>query len=278
MSDSGGHWYLRDGTPSHQVRARDGSMRGFNLRWDRKLKAVPSVTTILGVIAKPALENWKVEQGILSALTLPRIEGEEEQKYLDRVKDDSKRQAIKAAEEGTRIHRAIEAYFDGKNFPDKYIPHIDATLLKLRELFPNVNDWISEKTFAHSSGFGGSCDLHSPSTGICIDYKGKDGDFTEVSAYDGKPKKLAWDQHWQLAAYQVGLRLVDPFPAQQLPNGNWMYPIPDFRECANIFISRTHPGCVASHVWSADEMAQGWGVFEAALTLWKRLRGYDGSF
>jgi hypothetical protein len=45
--------------------------------------------------------------------------------------------------------------------------------------------------------------------------------------------------------------------------------------CANIFVSRTHPGCIASHVWSADDIAYGWDVFSHALNLWRVLKRYD---
>jgi len=266
-----GHWYRRDGSPCYTVPNKSGGERGINLRWDRGLKLVPSVTTVLTVIAKPALEKWKVEQGILSALTLPRIPDEPEEVYLARVMDDSKQQALNAAAEGTRIHRAIEAHFDGRDYPERFVPHVAATLAEIKRLFPDVDDWISEKTFAHPLGFGGATDLHSPSTGIVVDYKGRDGDFTEVDAY-GKQKKLAWDQHWQLAAYQVGLG-IRPFQTFDMDP-----PLFSPTQCANIFVSRTHPGKVASHVWSADDIAYGWEVFSKALDLWKSLKRYDASW
>jgi len=263
-----GHWYRRDGSPCYTVPNKSGGERGINLRWDRHLKLVPSVTTVTLIIAKPALENWKVEQGILAALTLPRLPDEPEADYLERVKTDSKQQALNAAAEGTRIHHAIEAHFEGKPYDPKYVPHVTATLAEIAKLFPGVTDWISEKTFAHPLGFGGATDLHSPSTGIVIDYKGKDGDFTEVDKY-GKPKKLAWDQHWQLAAYQEGLCIKPPHcDDPQCVSRR-------FTVCANIFVSRTHPGCVASHVWSADDIAKGWRIFAAALELWRELKSYD---
>ncbi len=262
-----GHWYKRTGEPCYTVPNKSGGERGINLRWDRHLKLVPSVTTVTQVIAKPALENWKVDQGILSALTLPRDADEPEAAYIARVKLDSKQQALQAAAEGTRIHRAIEAHFAGHTYPEEYLPHVRATLIEINRLFPDVHDWVSEKSFAHPLGYGGAVDLHSPSTGIVVDYKGKDGDFTETDAY-GKPKKLAWDQHWQLAAYQVGLELVTGGSGKLI----------EHKPCANIFVSRTHPGKVASHLWSEEEIAEGWSVFEAALLLWKRLRKYDGSF
>ena len=85
--------------------------------------------------------------------------------------------------------------------------------------------------------------LPGKSTGIIVDFKTKDGDFS-----DGK--KLAYDQHWQLAAYQVGLCLAqNGIVDLDMKHGH--------RPGAAIFVSRTHPGAVTSYVWSADEIAQG---------------------
>lgn len=243
-----GHWYLQDGTPFYEVVSAKGEPRGVTLRDARKVGAVPSVTTVLQIIAKPQLEVWKVNQGILAALTLPRDKEECDDAYIKRVMADSKEQAIKAAEEGTRIHDAIEQSFSGGFVPEKYAPHVESTRAEITRLFPDVKDWIAEKSFAHEYGYGGKVDLHSPSTGIVIDFKGKDGDFS-----DGK--KLAYDQHYQLAAYQAGLKL----PANK---------------CANIFVSRTHPGKVASHTWSEADVLTGQQVFFKALSLWQEIKGY----
>lgn len=248
----GGHWYRRDGSPCYEVPAKGGGLRPVNLRWDRGLLLVPSVTTVLSVLAKPALETWKVKQGILAALTLPRNPDEPDDAYLARVLTDSREQAKAAAEEGTRIHDAIEDSFKGRPVPNAYRRHVDGVHAKLIEMFPDIDDWIAEKSFAHPDGYGGKTDIHSPSTGIVGDHKGKDGDFT-----DGK--RLAYDQHLQLAPYQRGLLLP------RAP-------------CFNLFVSRTHPGKVAGHLWTADQVEQGWQVFAAALELWKRLKGYDPAF
>lgn len=247
-----GHWYGRDGSPQYRQQTAGGNWRGTDLRDARKFGLVPSVTTALSVVAKPALETWKVKQGILAALTLPRNPDESDDAYLARVLEDSKQQAKMAAEEGTRIHDAIECHFTGQPYDSHYEPHVEAVLRKLDELFPGVNDWIVELSFASELGYGGKVDIHSASTGLTGDHKGKDGDFT-----DGK--RLAYDQHWQLAAYQRGLKL---------PRA------PGF----NLFLSRTHPGKIAHHIWEEADMDAGWAVFEAALELWKRIKGYDPSF
>jgi len=247
-----GHWYDRNGNPCYQQTTGKGGVRATDLRDGRKLGLVPSVTTVLSVLAKPALTTWMVNQGIMAALTLPRVEGESETDLLARILADSREQAKAAAEEGTRVHDACECGFKGMPFPDRYRPHVTAVQAEVARLFPGVTDWIAEASFAHVSGFGGKVDLHSPSTGIVVDYKGKDGDFS-----DGK--KLAYDQHYQLAAYNRGLILP---PSQ----------------CANIFFSRTHPGAVASHVWKPEEIDAGWEVFAATLSTWKALKRFDPSF
>ena len=248
----GEHWYARDGKPSYEIAAKGGGLRAVTLRDARTLGLVPSVTTVLSVIDKPALTNWKVDQGILAALTLPKVADESDRDYLARIKADSGQQAKDAADEGTRIHDAIEQHYKGGTVPDKYRPHVAAVEAELNRIFPGVTDWVAEKCFSSPLGYGGKVDLHSPSTGITVDHKGKDGDFT-----DGR--KLAYDQHWQLSPYQAGLGFSPGL-------------------AANIFVSRTHPGAVASHVWTSDDMQHGLEVFMAALGLWKAIKKFDPSF
>jgi len=253
-----GHWYTRDGDPAYMTNGR-----GTTLRDARKLLLVPSVTTVMNVVAKPALTNWLVDQGIMAALTMPRIDGEAEAAYIARIKLDSRAQAKAAAEEGSRIHDAIECYFDNRQYPAKYHEHVQAARREIERLYPGVTDWIAEKSFAHPLGFGGKVDLHSPSTGIVHDWKTKDGDFS-----DGK--KLAYDQNVQLAAYQVGLGLVGGKDGADDLSGH--------KQCGNSFVSRTHPGAISSVVWTPEQIAKGWRIFELALALCKETSGYDGAF
>lgn len=246
------HWYSRSGEPCYEQVTQKGGLRATDLRDARKQGLIPSVTTVLAVVAKHQLEVWKINQGIMAALTLPRGDDEPEDVYLKRIMADSKQQAKDAAEEGTRIHDQIERSYKGLRVDEYYNPHVEAARAKVDELFPGVTDWIAEASFGSPLGYGGKVDLHSPSTGHVVDFKGKDGDFS-----DGK--KLAYDQHWQLAAYQQGL----------------LVPI---AECANVFVSRTHPGMAAGHKWTQEEMAQGWSVFAASLNLWMAIKKFDPSF
>lgn len=233
----------------HSIIGKNGKERATNLRDARKLGLVPSVTTVLSVIGKPGLEVWKVRQGILAALTTSRLDGEADDEMVSRILADSKQEAELAAEEGSNIHAAIEASYKGEPVMPEYEEHVAAVRAEIDRLFPFVDDWVAEKTFSDPSGFGGMVDLHSPSTGIVVDVKTKEGELD---------KRLAYDQHLQIAPYQKGLSL----------------PLSD---CANVFVSRTHLGVVASHVWGMDKIASAWKTFRAALDLWKLLNKYDPS-
>jgi hypothetical protein len=254
MSIESNHWYDRAGRPAYEVPNKScGGMRSTTLRDARALGLVPSVTTVLKVAPKEALEAWKRKQCVLAALTLPRIEGESEDDLMRRIEQDAGAQAKAAAEEGNRIHDAIERSFAGQVVPEVYREHVAATHTELARLFPHVDDWVSEQSFAHESGFGGRVDLHSPSTGIVVDFKGKDfGPDDE--------RKFNHDQHWQLGGYRLGLRLRPGAVG------------------ANIFVSRTHPGLVHGHVWRAEEIDEGEHMFLACLTFWKAIKRFDPGF
>lgn len=247
-----GHWYDQSGKACHTIR-KGVVVRDTTLRDARALNLVPSVSEVLSIIAKPGLEVWKSNQTMLASLTLPKVTGEDEATYLARIRSDSRRQAQEAANEGTRIHAAVEKWFLGQSVPAEYWPHVSATRDALQDMFPDVHDWVSEKSFAHPLGFGGCCDLHSPSTGIVVDFKSTD-------KKRDSDKRLHYDQHWQLAAYRRGLNLP------------WSEP------CANIFISRTEPGTVFTHVWTPEQIGHGEDVFRAALQLWKAIKGYTGEW
>ena len=56
LSESG-HWYTKTGEPMYTIVGANGKERNTTLADAKKLDLVPSVTTILGIVAKPALEN-----------------------------------------------------------------------------------------------------------------------------------------------------------------------------------------------------------------------------
>ena len=127
----------------------NGRERNTTLRDAKTLGLVPSVTTIIGMIAKPSLENWKINQALNSALSLERYENESLDEFSARCKHDSKKISIEAAERGTKIHGMIERGFLGKEKTKPY------EIIKdwLDETFPK-EDWIAEDSFCATQGYG----------------------------------------------------------------------------------------------------------------------------
>ena len=235
------HWYRRDGTPQYSVEAAKGGMRATTLRDARKMNLVPSVTTILKCAASPGLEAWKLNQMLLAALTLPRGESESEESFVARVVLDSKEHAKKAAERGTRVHTAVEKYYEGKT-DDTMIEYQLGVSKVIKDSFGHLK-FLPEKSFGHEMGFGGKVDLHAP--GVVLDIKSKE--FTS-STID---KVEAYDEHMmQLAAYRVGLGM------------------PEAR-CANVFASVTEPGLCKVVEWSQEDLSRGWTMFESLLKYWQ---------
>lgn len=239
------HWYNRDGLPVYTITSEEGKNRATTLRDARKLDLVPSVTTIMKIVNKPALTQWMQTQVLLSALTLPKRNDESESQYIDRILEDSKAQGRAAADKGTAIHAAIEAFYAGQ-CTDHYADHVLTTTNALAVHF-GERGWVAERSFAHDLGFGGKADLFAP--GFVVDIKTQD-------FHDPKAVKIYDDHVIQLAAYRVGLGM------------------PDAR-CANVYVSRTHSDQVFIHEWSQEDIARGWEMFCCLLKFWQLKTGHQ---
>ena len=197
-----GHWYTKQGTTAYTTIGKTGE-RPTTLRDAKKLGLLPSVTTIIGVANKgEGLQRWLAEQAILAALTLPRLENEEESVWLSRVMKDSKSTGREAAERGTAIHNIIQGYFEQMYLPEKPA-YLDAIDNALNNAFGS-QPWLSERSFGHPLGFGGKCDLmakpiNGQGTGFVVDFKTKTTDLDKIDV---------WFEHeLQLASYREGLNL-----------------------------------------------------------------------
>lgn len=243
------HWYDRAGLPVYEVEAKKGGMRPTTLRDARVLDLLPSVTTIIGLADKPALTNWKIDQGILASLTLPKLENESESDWLKRVKQDSREQARKAAERGTAIHAAIQGHYEGVPPSEEYWPHVKGTAEVITEHF-GVQNWCAERSFGHSLGFGGKTDLscQHEKLGIVVDFKSKE--------FNADTKLDTYDEHaMQLAAYAVGLGIHEA-------------------RGAICFVSATVPGLAKVIEINKEDMERGWESFQALLQFWKSKNRY----
>lgn len=238
-----GHWYTKDGLPAYTVIGSNGKERPTTLRDARNMDLVPSVTTILNVAAKPGLIAWMQRQVLMAALTLPRMENESEEVYLERIIHDSKEQGKRAADAGTDIHAQIQTHYENES-----TSVTDTVMAVDTILYRSFGDqkWTCERSFSHDLGFGGKVDMIGDD--VVVDIKTKEfEDPNTVSPYD--------EHLMQLAAYRVGLGMHKA-------------------RCANVFVSRSIPGLVTIHEWTESDLKRGWAMFSALLNFWQAKNKY----
>lgn len=244
------HWYDRTGKPRYTVTAKAGHERPTHVGDARKLGLVPSVTTIIKCASAPALERWKLDQMMHAALTLPRLDGEPETAWIDRVWMDSRETGRKAAERGTAIHAAIQGAYEGEAYQaDAYI-HISGAMKAVDTLKPVSGWWTPERSFACPLGFGGKVDLSCDNA--VVDFKTKE--------FEDPETLKTWDEHaMQLAAYRHGLGM------------------PQAR-CAIVYVSVTNPGLAKLIEIPEAELQAGWRMFLGLLQYWQAKNKYVSSW
>lgn len=231
--------------PYHLVpNVSGGGMRPTRIADARKAKAVPSVTTIIDLLAKPALNDWLVKQGALAAFKTPPEPKETPESFAERILLASQEPGQTAADRGTDLHNALERALQGRVVTQEERKFTDPIL----EYLHTLNDeWTAEQAFI-ADGYGGKVDAFCP--GIVVDFKSKDMTPETVG------KKMAYDQNIQLAPYRMGLKM------------------PKAR-CINLFVSRTVPGCFVPYEWSEEKLEQGWQAFQGLMMAWYAIKDYE---
>ncbi|NDC49665.1 MAG: hypothetical protein EBZ61_11420, partial [Micrococcales bacterium] len=159
QTESSGHWYTEDGKSAHVVIGKNGNERNTTVADARKMGLYPSVTSILSILDKPQLTNWKIEQAIMASLTLPKEENETLEDYARRVVKDSKESTTKAAEHGTRMHEQAENILMGRAVcKDEDLQPYIATFKKWADENVEKTYWC-EKALV-GAGYAGRCDAY----------------------------------------------------------------------------------------------------------------------
>jgi hypothetical protein len=254
QKSSGSHWYDEKGNPVHQLPKKSGDgLKNTTLADARKMELFPSVTNILGVIAKPGLDKWKLKQVATAAFNSPPDGKESLDYYADRIIEAAFDQVVEAADLGSRIHDALEKILEGEPVEPDLLPYVQPTIT-----------WKQEKGLIFTDreivlvngpeGYAGRCDVIGKGKAgqpVILDYKTR-------KTEPGKPATPYDGQGAQLAAYAVAY---------------WGEDMLREVTAANVFISTTEPGRmeVCKH---ADLVAE-WEYFKAACTLWRHIKGYD---
>ena len=241
FTSEAGHWYKPDGTPAYTYINKKGEEKNTTLREARKFGWFPSVTGIIDLQMKWGLVNWKIDQNIMSALTITRKDGETEADFVARIKEDAQAQAEKAAMWGKQIHAWVQEGFEGK--PPDANAGLDYFLSAQLTLFTHcgAQNWICEKPFASILGYGGKVDLQTAE--YVIDIKTTDKDLANIQT---------WPDHaQQLAAYDAATAILVKY-----------------RKCGILYINVNT--AESKLIWiSSEDLQQGFECFVALLAFWK---------
>jgi len=260
------HYYTQDGTPRYTVPKKDGSgERSTTIADARKLKLLPSVTTVLQVLAKPGLDRWKLMQ-VADACYDDKITSTEWE-LEDYSREMIKRafeQVDDAADLGTLIHKALECYFQRVDFNSLETVVIGDKTVGLHEICTDVEVWtednlvsITESELCLVDGKHGFAGL----TDCVILKEGKHGilDF-KTRKFDQIKGLKPYDEHpVQIAAYHMAKygQITD-----------------DAIGC-NLYISSTVAGLIHGIWYDAPKLRESWEIFKAALTIWKIQKNYQ---
>lgn len=228
MKDSS-HWYRKDGTACYEVPYADPSkgMRPTTLADARKLDLLPSVTTILKVMAAPALVEWLRREAAIAVATTPRLPDEPLDDFVERcLTVDAESVADAAKQLGTDVHDAIEKAMSGQGFPDELMKFVGPTV---EAMVPLGRVVAAEKILVSASYAGKTdCILENDECITVVDFK------------TTKAKKLptkAYPEHrLQLAAYanalgntggkriktvNIYISTIEPGKISVVDNGDW---------------------------------------------------------
>jgi hypothetical protein len=262
------------------------------------VNAYPSVTNVLSILHKEFLVAYKVNQAILAALTLPKIEGESEDDFARRVVTDSKEHAASAARLGSRMHEIAAAVLlgskeglalEGEIVEGRRIAGLQQTIIELIEA-SRPSGYITDQEFSefyisNPLGYAGTCDglTWLDSSNPVIAQKLTDAGFVangdpviamadiKTRGSDAKTAPIYETDLLQLAAY---LHAIPTTPTLGFQMDTSNTPV------ANILIN-THDKAGQDGIWTADiiihpreSIEQAWEAFKHAHALWCWVKGY----
>lgn len=254
------HWYDFSGNSKHEVTGKStGRPRATTIKDARENGWFPSVTTVLDILSKPQLDTWKQDQVALALrrlLAAGRSLPEENKAFCAIVRTEAFTQVKDAADLGTRLHAALEQWWNGKDYDQDLHPYIEA-VPKLLETHGITLTGHELRLVSPHYGYAGTTDApfktNDGRVGI-LDFKSRKSDPRyPMDAYDG--------QATQIAAYHAAHYGVEPAAGSPICG-------------ANVFISTTEPGRVEVVMHDDATLAREWTLFKHLLRVWQIRNNY----
>jgi hypothetical protein len=258
------HWYTRTGESAHTQPTKAGAknaMRATTIKDAKKLDLLPSVSSILKVVHNSPLERWKLNQVAKACAENPihPLEHESIDTYVNAMIAKAFEETSKAADLGTRIHAAIEAFLTNSDSNDSEanIYAINA-INRIKGLGLSI---VASEVGVVSDeyGYAGRTDIAftadgGMTTGIL--------DFKSTKTKEGEPVIEKQGYAAQIAAYH---------------NAYWSkgMGIRDTSVGYNVFISTTEMGRIDVVKYDAERLRKEFDFFNAAAQIWRYKNNYD---
>ena len=262
-----GHYYNSNGDPMFDAK----------LTQAKKFNFLPSVTTVMNVIAKPGLETWKQEQILKAALEMKQNDAESQDDYIKRIVTQSREKSSTAVDFGSAVHKAIENYILYMEYPDD--KRIRGTIESVKKVILDEIDrgYTEKRLTSQKFGFAGTPDWYGEL---------KSGRYSLI---DWKTQGIKWkefkrptDDKYEIEKDGVYLRPVPVYYDEmimQLWACGQMILETEGIEIENYYSviinsDEEHSEVIYVREWDADQVNWGKDAFLATLKLWRAMKRF----
>jgi hypothetical protein len=272
------HWYATRKTVEMGVARKIadsvseiGGRTKLDVRDAAKYALVPGATGVLNTLNKPTLVAWgakttaEAAYDLLSSGTAPLAKEAFVEECLKRKDEVGKA----AATEGTRLHAFSEDGFNGRPLSEEGQLVYSACRREVDDAYPGAQ-WVPELSAVHPIGFGCRGDLFGYHDGIPQIY-------VDIKTRDFGPEDVDKARRAKAKGYK-GLGRLTPRETEVMQAAANITAIGGvFRDhcCANLYLSRTHPGLTYLHSYTIEQIENGWTCFQALCRVWYILKGLE---
>lgn len=232
-----------------------GDDKSFGMRSARKMLeegkvVVPSVTSVMSVLAKPGLLRWQFEQ-VAKAAWDTDTHGLTEEQFIEQCVEIAGNASKGAMDLGSAIHQAIEDCIAGKDYDADLAIYVVPVMAKRAELGIRWSE-VEQCVGSAKYGYAGRCDDNSADTFTVRDYKSRKSKNGKVSTYE--------TDFLQLAAYMFALWGNEAFK----------------RGSAEVWgISTSEPGVLTVTTKTGPELIEDFQCFLSLCNVWAHMNNFD---